>query len=71
VDHLWQVILTSIFRFEQGYLVVGRDRVDHGTSAADIILKHLRDKKSEITTILTMSNKRQGSGNKIWKDAAK
>jgi hypothetical protein len=30
-----------------------------------------RDKKSEITTILTMSNKRQGSGNKIWKDAAK
>lgn len=60
MDQLWQSILTPLFPFKEGYLVVGRDRVvDDNQKSADLMVKLLRH--DNITIIFTMENKRHES----------
>jgi hypothetical protein len=68
VDQLWQSILIPLFPFDEGYLVVARDRVvNDNKKSADLIVKWLQDDR--VVIVFTMSNKR-ASAKKPMRDEA-
>jgi hypothetical protein len=68
VDQLWQCILNTLCPFDEGYLVVARDRVvNDEKKSADLIVKWLRD--GRVVIVFTMSNKRP-SAKKYMRDDA-
>jgi hypothetical protein len=63
---MWQAILTGLFTFEEGYMIICRARVDSATgAAADVMLQKQEGQGPNKPAILfTMSNKRaQDDGN--------
>lgn len=68
-------MLTPLFPFDEGYMVVCRDRVDGSKPAADVMVKRIAragaGADAKIGIIFTMSNKRaRDVGSKATWDAA-
>jgi hypothetical protein len=58
---MWQAILTGLFTFEEGYMIICRARVDSDSetgAAADVMLQKQKGQGPKPAILFTMSNKR-------------